>query len=126
MIDEDGHKVGDSQSLVAAQSDEALQEMLDAVHTLGEQLVRQQTMTALRHYRDAVQGFMHSVVDQGFTAETRTSGATILKRKRYTIVDIVNSKLSRLAEGLVQSQQRPLELMAAVEEIRGLLIDLHH
>ena len=58
--------------------------------------------------------------------EEHTSGGNVLNRKRFSIVQIIDQKLDRLVQGMLQSQESQMELMSRVEEIHGLLVDLAH
>ena len=104
---------------------DALDELQDSIHTLGQRLLRTQSMGALAEYRHAVQSFLRAVL-AGFDVESHTSSHSILNRKRYSIAQVVDAKLERLASGLFQTQQQPLDILATLEEIQGLLVDLRH
>lgn len=98
--------------------------LLDSIHAVGAELKRNPTLTNLKEYRQLVQRFMNQVVAGAYGLEHSESGAAILKRKRFSLVSLVNRKLDRLAAGLVQTQQPQLELLEQIEEIYGLLVDL--
>lgn len=99
-------------------------ELLRSVFEAGDALRRELTSVRLEEYRSAVRGFLSAVVQRGLDVEDLTSGANILKRKRYTLVRVVDSRLEELAAGMVSSQANQLELLAKVDEINGLLVDL--
>ncbi len=114
-------------SFASAASAVELQEahsLLDDIHTLGAELKRNPTVANLKEYRRLVQRFMNQVVAGAYGLEHRESGAAILKRKRFSLVSLVNQKLDRLAAGLVQTQESQLDLLEQIEEIYGLLVDL--
>jgi uncharacterized protein YaaR (DUF327 family) len=56
--------------------------------------------------------------------EEQTSGGNILRRKRFTQVKIIDKKLESLVRAVLNNQGRQLEVLAKINEIRGLLIDL--
>ncbi len=107
----------------AAELHEA-QALLDEIHTLGAGLKRNPTVANLKEYRQLVQRFMNQVVAGAYSLDHRESGAAILKRKRFSLVSLVNQKLDRLAAGLIQTQEPQLDLLEQIEEIYGLLVDL--
>ena len=90
----------------------------------GDALRRELTSVRMEEYRTAVRGFLSAVVQRGLDVEDLTSGANILRRKRYTLVRVVDSRLEELAAGMVSSQANQLDLLAKVDEINGLLVDL--
>ena len=101
-------------------------EMLDAVFEAGDRLKKRGDSVAFTAYRTAVQRFLGAVVRRALNVEEHASGSSILRRKRYTIVQIIDSKLEQLAAGMVSTQREQLDLLARVDEINGMLIDLSH
>ena len=102
------------------------EKLLDTVHSLGDELVRKRTYSALKAYRVAVQAFLAKIVHDGVDVEEQSSGTNILNRKRFSILRVVDQRLERLARGMMQSQNEQLELLQRVEEIYGMLVDLLH
>lgn len=107
-----------------APSEEALRELLDDVHQSGEELKSKPTPDNIKRYKGAVRSFLHYIVENGYTAEERVSGTNILKRKKFVLVQVIDRKLEQLAAGILAGQRAQLEILAKVEEINGLLIDL--
>lgn len=120
--------MGESQH--ARESPPAVEEetalLLDAVFEAGDRLKRRRDSATLRSYRDAVRRFLSAVVQRAVDVEERTSGSSIMKRKRYALVKVIDTRLEQLAAGLVTSQSQQLDVLARVDEINGLLIDLTH
>jgi uncharacterized protein len=108
----------------AGASGKSLEDLLDTVHSAGDELKRNATVSAIQDYRAAVRGFLDYVVNQVFKLEERTSGFNILKRKKFTLVSIVDQKLEQLAAGILRNQHDQLEILRRVDEISGLLVDL--
>lgn len=111
--------VGDADDVQAA-------ELLDAVFAAGDRLKRRTDSGTLEAYRQAVRRFVSVVVERSIEVEERTSGSTIARRKRYTLVKIIDAKLEQLAAGMIASQRTQLDVLARIDEINGLLIDLTH
>jgi uncharacterized protein YaaR (DUF327 family) len=101
-----------------------LEELLDEVHESGEALAGSQTLENIKRYREAVRSFLDYVVKAMLEVEEKTSGANILKRKRFIQIRIVDEKLERLVTGILQDQHRQIELLERINEIQGLLVDL--
>jgi uncharacterized protein YaaR (DUF327 family) len=78
----------------------------------------------IRHYKQAVRGFLHYVVKNGFDTKEQASGVNIMKRKVHTLVQVVDHKLEQLAAAVLSGQSSQLDLLARLEEINGLLVDL--
>jgi uncharacterized protein len=102
----------------------SLEELLDAVHSSGDELKRNPTVGAIQGYKAAVRGFLDFIVKNVFSVEERTSGFNILKRKKFTLVSVVDQKLEQLAAGILRNQHDQLEVLRRIDEISGLLVDL--
>jgi uncharacterized protein YaaR (DUF327 family) len=106
------------------QSDAEAAELLDSVFEAGDRLKKQTDSESLRLYKEAVRRFVSVVVGRGIEVEQRQSGTSVQKRKRYALVRIVDEKLERLAAGMISNQRNQLELLARIDEINGLIVDL--
>jgi uncharacterized protein len=105
-------------------SEEALRVLLDDVHQSGELLKEKPFPEEIKRYKAAVRNFLHYVVENGYTVEERMGGKNILKRKKLTLIQVVDRKLEQLAAGILAGQSSQLDILARVDEIAGLLVDL--
>lgn len=105
-------------------SEEQVNELLDAVHSTGDDLKHRPLPEEILRYKAAVRNFLHYVVQHGYTIEKQVSGTNLLKRKNFAIVQVVDRKLEQLAAGILAGQTVQLEILARLEEITGLLVDL--
>lgn len=102
----------------------SLEELLDEVFAAGAALKSAPTLTAVSDYRARVQAFLRHVVDRMLAVEERTSGGSLPKRKRYTLIRVIDGKLEALAASVLSAQREQLGILAQVDEINGLLVDL--
>jgi len=105
-------------------SEETLKILLDDVHATGEELKEKPFPDQIKRYKTAVRNFLHYVVENGYAVEERTSGVNILKRKKFTLVQVVDRKLEQLAAGILSGQSSQMEILQRLDEISGLLINL--
>lgn len=119
-------------------SDEALAELLDSVHSAGDDLRRRPFPEEIKRYRNAVKNFLHYVEKNGYAVEEQTGIKRYLnpsftgsrktpearEPKRYTLIRVVDQKLEALALGLLRDQINQIELLARIDEINGLLVNL--
>ncbi|MDR2151079.1 MAG: DUF327 family protein [Spirochaetaceae bacterium] len=105
-------------------SPETEKDLLDEIHSAGDNLRNRPFPQEIKRYKQAVRNFLSYVVHQGFDTERHISGVNLMKRKRFTLVQIVDQKLERLAAGILAGQTHQLEILARLEEIKGLLVDL--
>ncbi|MBA7577168.1 hypothetical protein ES708_19014 [subsurface metagenome] len=101
-----------------------LEDHLDRVHEQGERLKYLPTVENVQKYRKAVSSFLKYAFARMFSVEKNISGVNILKRKYFTRVKVIDRKIERLVADILQNQAAQLDLIARVDEINGLLIDL--
>jgi uncharacterized protein YaaR (DUF327 family) len=119
-------------------SEEALQELLDDVHSAGDALKQRPRAEEIRQYKRAVRHFLHYVVENAYTLESHEGIPNYLKpgfkgqrgsqeamnRKVHHTIQVVDQKLEQLASGILAGQLGQVELLARLDEITGLLVDL--
>jgi uncharacterized protein YaaR (DUF327 family) len=104
-------------------SEEALTELMDAVHSAGSDLIDRPFHDEILRYKKAVRDFIHYVVENGYTVEksqTRRRGKTRI----HVQIQIRDKKLDELAAAILTGQASQLEMVSKIGEIRGLLVDL--
>jgi uncharacterized protein len=106
------------------ESDAEAAELLDSVFESGDNLKHHTDLESLRNYKDAVRRFLSVVVKRGLDVQEQQSGSDVLKRKRYALIRVVDEKLERLAAGMISNQRNQIELLARIDEINGLIVDL--
>jgi uncharacterized protein len=102
----------------------SLEELLDEVFAAGGALKSAPTLEAIREYRERVQAFLRHVVDHMMAVEETVSGANLARRKRYTRLSVIDQKLEALAASVLSAQREQLGILAQVDEINGMLVDL--
>jgi uncharacterized protein YaaR (DUF327 family) len=119
-------------------SGEAVQELLDEVHSSGDDLKKRPFPEEIKRYKRAVRNFLHYVVENSFDVEKqigiRNASKPGFKEPRwsprarecnsYTVVQVVDKKLEQLAAGILAGQVSQLEILARVDEITGFLVNL--
>jgi len=101
-----------------------LEELLDGVFASGDALKKTPTMDTIREYRHTVKSFVKFVVQHSIRVEETTSGANIMKRKRFTLVRVMDEKLDALAASVLAGQKEQISILAQIDQINGLLVDL--
>ena len=101
-----------------------LPELLDDVYEKGEKLKGRPVLENIREYRVAVMEFMDHVVSHMMSLEEKVSGSAIRKRKKFTLLRVIDEKLETLAADVLRDQSQQLRILQQVEEINGLLVDL--
>jgi uncharacterized protein YaaR (DUF327 family) len=123
----EAHDAGEAEEAAALPnyppSEEVLQELLDDVHSAGDALKQRPLAEEIKQYKRAVRHFLHYVVENGYTVKTTTYLFNHEKRRKVQI-EVVDQKLETLAAGLLSGQLGQVELLARLDEITGLLVDL--
>ncbi len=109
-----------------APSEADIPQLLDDIHSLGDALRDRTSPENLLKYKNAIKKFLHFIVEHGYTTNETWVKKSIFEKKKLTIVRLVNQKLENLATGILSGQKKGLEILANIEEINGLLVDLLH
>jgi uncharacterized protein YaaR (DUF327 family) len=108
-----------------APSEEAMQELLDAVQSAGNDLKHRAFPDEILSYKKAVRNFLHYVIENSYKLEqTQTALGKKKDLKPYVHIRIIDQKLEELAAGILTRQISQLDLKTKLEEITGLLVDL--
>ncbi|MDR2553354.1 MAG: YaaR family protein [Treponema sp.] len=105
-------------------SAESIHALLEEVHNAGDSLSKRPFPPEIKAYREAVRSFIQYVVEHSFDTRKETSGANVLKQKIHTLVEVVDKKLEEMASAVLRGQTGQLEILARLDEIKGLLVDL--
>ncbi len=104
--------------------DQADMHML-AIQEQGRRLCRSMTLKDLKKYRQMVAEFLNMCISQGLCLTEERMPQRHGKTRLLSIIKTVNKKLIDLAEKLISEDKDPLQIIALVDEIRGLLLDLY-
>ncbi|MCR4789977.1 MAG: YaaR family protein [Treponemataceae bacterium] len=112
--------------------EQAEQFLIDEVYSKGDLLKKSPLTENFIKYKKAVQNFLKFVESQCYELE-ETKGAplkvkgkvrSITKQKKYTLVKLVNEKLESLASDILYNQRDQIKMIAKVDQITGLLVDV--
>jgi len=102
---------------------QSLEEQLLAIDEQAGRLASHRTMEELVRYRQRIRAFLQTVVDSGLTVET-VHGNDRRRLRQYYLVEQVDELLLKLAEEVLDKEVPRLSILARLDEIRGLLINL--
>ena len=115
-----------SQIADAPLHEQEAEELFQAIQAAGERLKQFPGRENSSAYKELVRALVERVVRNGIVVEEHSSGSHILKRKSFSLLRIVDTKLAQLVDGIAATQREQLQLLAQVDEIQGLLIDMLH
>jgi uncharacterized protein YaaR (DUF327 family) len=104
-------------------SEEALRELLDDVHSAADALRLRPLGEEIKRYKQAVRHFLHYVVANNYSVKTENYLLNH-KKRRMVQIEVVDQKLEQLAMGILSGQLGQIEILARLDEITGLLVDL--
>ena len=102
--------------------DESFEQMLAQVEEEGKQLVAHPDEKHLRTYRESIKKFLNAMVKKAFKIKIVEGRGP--NPKLYVVIEKIEGKLEELAVNVLAQQKQPLRILAQVEELRGLLLDL--
>jgi uncharacterized protein YaaR (DUF327 family) len=98
---------------------------LEVIHELGRKLSRSLSLADLKKYKQKVSDFLKLCISEGLCYKEEKFSSKYGRTKILSLVETVNKKLLSLAEILLSENKDSLRVMALVDEIRGLLLDLY-
>jgi len=104
---------------------EELDGKLQAIQEQGRRLCRKMTLGDLKKFKQMVAEFLQFCLSKGLKLNQDRMYSGSGRTKLLYIVETVDKKLLALAEELFSQNRDSLRIMALVDEIRGLLLDLY-
>jgi uncharacterized protein YaaR (DUF327 family) len=115
-------EIPDVQNLPA--TEETINQLLEDVHSAGDDLRKRPLPAEILKYRQAVRNFLAFIVQNTYDIEKQYTGVSLRKRKEKTLVQIVDKKLDQLATDILAGQSDQIAILERLEEITGILVDL--
>ena len=106
--------------------DEALSFLLDKVTMAGDNLKNNPFKEEFADYRKKISQFMRFVVKNCYDVEETQVKPTVRvpRPKKKYLVKVIDDKLDQLARELLENHVDKLKMLARVDEINGLLVDM--
>lgn len=100
-----------------------MQELLRELDRLGESLKRSLTIQELVLYRKLVKLFLKEASARAYSLKQEQSRS---RRGRTLLITIqtVDREVEALVEDFIRKKKEPLEVLATLDKIRGMLVDL--
>ena len=124
MVEDAQTEEADEQDLTDGGGRRTVEQLLDAVFASGDRLKKLPTLELIKDYRQKVKAFLKYAIQHSITVEETTSGSNVLRRKRFTVLRVIDEKLEALAASVLSAQREQLSVLAQIDEINGLLVNL--
>ncbi|GMO27530.1 MAG: YaaR family protein [Spirochaetaceae bacterium] len=108
-----------------SQDGQTTEEIVDNLRSAGDALKKNPRPGEIKAYRDAVQTFIKYVLQNGFEVQEKMGIKRINKPQIVrTNIKIIDKKLEQLAAAVMTGQVEQIKLLASIDEISGLLVNL--
>lgn len=103
---------------------ERLNLMMEEIVMQGDKIVKRMDVRDMRRYRTLIKEFMNEIVNRSHKFSRENFLDRRGRHRVYGIIRLVDEKLDELAQELVSEECDKIALLARVDEIRGLLLDI--
>jgi hypothetical protein len=90
----------------------------------GDKIVKRTDVRDMRKYRTLIKEFMNEIVNRSHKFSRENFLDRRGRHRVYGIIRLVDQKLDELAQELVSEEKDSISILAKVDEIRGLLLDI--
>lgn len=120
---------GDFKFVLASNIEEAelanrLNAMMEEIIMQGDKLVKRMDVKDVKHYRTLIKEFMNEIVNRTHKFSRENFLDRRGRHRVYGIVRLIDEKLDELAQELVKDEKDQIAILAKVDEIRGLILDI--
>lgn len=102
-----------------------LKEILNDIDNLGKNMAEHRNVEDLQEYKNKVKDFLATSLKKIYKLKEDMSFDRRGRHRIYSLVEKVDKELEELTDMFMDKQQDKLALVAKVDEIRGLLIDVY-
>ncbi|MCI8901277.1 MAG: YaaR family protein [Lachnospiraceae bacterium] len=103
---------------------ERLNLMMEEIVMQGDKIVKRMDVRDMRRYRTLIKEFMNEIVNRSHKFSRENFLDRRGRHRVYGIIRLVDEKLDELAQELVNEESDKIAILARVDEIRGLLLDI--
>ena len=103
---------------------ERLNLMMEEIVMQGDKIVKRMDVRDMRRYRTLIKDFMNEIVNRSHKFSRDNFLDRRGRHRVYGIIRLVDEKLDELAQALVSEEGDKIAILAKVDEIRGLLLDI--
>jgi uncharacterized protein YaaR (DUF327 family) len=117
-----------SEQLHRVQSDvvhQKLESLFNDIDKQGKVLGEKLNLKELIKYKDMIQKFLEYAVNKMYQIKEQGGWDRRGKHKIYTMIETVNKEMENLTSMLLSEQKDKISILAKVDEIRGILIDIY-
>jgi uncharacterized protein YaaR (DUF327 family) len=99
--------------------------LLKKIDEQSAKLLKNPSLEGIKYYRKLVGEFLNETLGHSYSVKTDTKWDRGGNRREFIIVKKINQSLEDLLEAVVNQEKKQFDLVAKLDEIRGLLVDLY-
>jgi len=103
---------------------EKLSGMMADIVTQGNKIKKHMDIRDMRHYRSLIKSFMNEIVNHSHAFSRENFLDRRGRHRVYGIIRLIDENLDKLAEQLIADEKDAMKILAAVDEIKGLIMDI--
>lgn len=103
-------------------SEEQLKKMIDDIKKRGSRLITTKTYVDVVMYKKMIKEYLESILE--FMYETKKD-ISFWQTQYYVTVDTIDAKLEELTQALLSDEKDCIDVVAAVDEIQGMIVDIY-
>lgn len=104
---------------------QACDDILRQIDSLSEDLKKAPTPSGIKKYRRLVASFLKEAMSQTYELNEETHWDRSGNRKSFLTVRKINNALEELTNEVMDREKKQIDLVAKLDEIRGMLLDLY-
>jgi uncharacterized protein len=104
---------------------ERINQLLDEIGLAGERLAKTLTVRELVDYKSLVKSFLEEAVKNGVGMDQREGASRRGRPKIHKMITETNNKLVELTNLVLDKEQKGIDILGKVGEIKGLLINMY-
>lgn len=101
-----------------------LADMGDQITLQGAIVARRADIVEMKRYREMISEFMNEAVRFMFEYKKKNTMDARGRHRIYALIKKINKKLEELTQELLEGQKDAIEILAAIDDIKGMLLDL--
>ena len=115
-------------SALATESDGAarqrISKMVEDIIAQGERLAKKADMGQLQKYREMIAGLIGETVSNGYSYSKSEQSGMDGRHKVMGVIRQINKKLDDMTQSFLENQEANIEFLNAIDDIRGMLVDM--
>ena len=106
------------------QYEKKVSQMLEDIQEQGQKVAEKADIKEMQKYRSMISELLQETVSNSYAFKKENAFDTLGRHRVYALINKVNEKLDGMTQEVLQEESDNIALLDAVDDIRGLLVDL--